>query len=186
MNETLTRPLVQRLERVESENRRLKRIGVLAVLGLGALMLLGQATPSAITPAVPAAKVIEAEKFVLRDPTGRERAELSVLADGSPTLGFVDPDGKPRALFGLGADGAPGLALLGPDDKGRLTLSVRRDGAAAVILVDAGGRPRARLDLETDGVPGLTFFARGGGVRAALGVMDDGRLFVFPGGQPAE
>jgi len=60
-----------------------------------------------------AGRVVEAERFVLKDASGRTRVELTVLGDGSPTLGLFDRNGLPRALLGLAPDGTPALALLG-------------------------------------------------------------------------
>jgi len=42
MNEPTMDKLEQRLDRLERENRRLKRIGVLVVVGIAAVVLMGQ------------------------------------------------------------------------------------------------------------------------------------------------
>ena len=63
-------------------------------------------------------KVVEAEKFVLRDAHGRSRAVMTVSADGSPVLALSDQDGTTRATLAVSADGSPGLDLA--DREGRL------------------------------------------------------------------
>jgi len=61
--------IVYRLERaVEKENRMLKRVGLGALVLAGAMLLMGQARSS---------RTVEAERFVLKDASGRVR-HLSV------------------------------------------------------------------------------------------------------------
>ncbi len=43
MNEPTMNNMVLRLDRLERENRRLKRIGALVVVGIAAVVLMGQA-----------------------------------------------------------------------------------------------------------------------------------------------
>ena len=76
--------LVARLEALENANRRLRRGGVVAVLLASALVLTG-ALPSGNTRVA-----VEAERFVLRDASGRVRAALGLRGDGSPSLKPVE------------------------------------------------------------------------------------------------
>ena len=77
MNEELE-VLEQRIRRLESQNRRLKWIGiVLVVLALA----------STVWAQKPRNVAIQAQKFQLRDDAGRLRAELSML-NGDPALRF--------------------------------------------------------------------------------------------------
>ncbi|HWR20610.1 MAG TPA: hypothetical protein VN444_01975 [Verrucomicrobiae bacterium] len=69
------------------------------------MVLMGQAT----TGRVP--KVIEAEEFILRDDTGKERAAMRVSADDIVRLEFFGNDGKHCAGLVLLADGSPSLKL---------------------------------------------------------------------------
>lgn len=82
--------LTGRLDRLEKENRKLKRIVMVLCVAGGALLVMGQ------TRSVP--KVVEAEKFVLKDPTGKEAAylgmsntgpELKVHDVSAPGAGFM-------------------------------------------------------------------------------------------------
>jgi hypothetical protein len=93
MAEPTMETLARRLDRVERENRRLKRTGVVALAVIAAVMLMGQATESKV------AKVVEAEKFVLRDAKGEKSADLEVKSDGSVMLGIGrgPMDGRPCA-----------------------------------------------------------------------------------------
>lgn len=81
-----------------TEDRRLWRTGAIAPLRVAALVLMGQAPPGNV------AKLVEAERSVLRESSGRVRAVLHTQADGSPPLDFRDGAGNPRARLGLSGD----------------------------------------------------------------------------------
>jgi hypothetical protein len=143
--------VMRRLEGLERENRRLKRMGGIAFLGLAALGLMGQLRPSSpiITPpAATIAAAVEAERFVLRDRSRKIRAELSVLADVATTLTLFDESGKLRAALTAGpAAGAGGpasgaaLTLFDADGRSRIAqFGVGATGSGAVTLADRGGQ----------------------------------------------
>ena len=50
--------VMNRLERLEKQNRRIKQIGALALILLGSVFLMGQASPP---------RTVEANEFVLKD-----------------------------------------------------------------------------------------------------------------------
>jgi hypothetical protein len=85
--------LTRRLDRLEQDNRRLKATGAVAVIILAGLLLMGQAGPT---------KVVEAEKFVVRDAKGTIRAELFGTASGAAELHLADKDGIQRLLTDTG------------------------------------------------------------------------------------
>ena len=130
--EPTTEILVQRLDRLERENRRLKRVGFLVAIGIAAAVLMGQART--------AGRVVEAEKFLLRDPSGKPRAQLAVRADGTSGLALYARDGKPRAGLTVGADGSASPRLNDRDEKNRAVLGVAADGRAAMGLFDRDGK----------------------------------------------
>jgi len=68
MTEPTMETLARRLDRVERENWWLKRVGVVALVVTATVMLVAMATPPVLT------KVVEAEKFVLKDIHGKVRA----------------------------------------------------------------------------------------------------------------
>ncbi|MFQ5894499.1 MAG: hypothetical protein ACE5JJ_01585 [Nitrospinota bacterium] len=98
--------LEERLSRLERQNRRLKQVGALALALLGSILLMGQALPKSRT--------VEAEKLVLKDPKGRERARLWIDKNG-PRLTFYDEKGTSQdsIVVDLGASwtGEAGLFL---------------------------------------------------------------------------
>ena len=80
--------ILQRLEKLERENRRLKRAGslVLLVVAVGFLMAQGRYS-----------RRIEAEEFVVTDAHGNERAALA-WQDKAPRLVLLDREGAPAPV----------------------------------------------------------------------------------------
>ncbi len=131
----------QRLERVERQNRRLRRAGIALFVVVAAGLLMAQAPPKE--------RIVEAEGFRLKDRQGNVRAELVVSRDG-PRL----------VLFGEG----------GKEHKERLTLDVVKEGPI-LTLYDANGQGRlsltallgeAGLDLQDHGNTRVHLYSRGG------------------------
>lgn len=60
--------LAQRLERLEKQNPRLKRVGIIALLALASFVLMGQAATK---------RRVEANEFILKDSDGRVKAAAS-------------------------------------------------------------------------------------------------------------
>jgi hypothetical protein len=133
MNGHTMQTLVIRLERLERENRRLRRAGAVALAGIVALALMGQ------TPSGEAAKVVEATQFVLRDSKGDTRAVLALGPDGSVGLGLSDEAGTARAWLSLGPQGSPGFALFDRAAQPRATLRLWPDGVPRLALNDKDG-----------------------------------------------
>jgi len=179
--------LVERLERLERQNRRLKRGGILGLALVGAAALMGQAPP--------AGQTVEAEGFILRGPNGKARAELAmrggeprlilrdanekeqvrlaVLADGSPALTFYYNDWRPNLMLKAGGVG-PALTLYDKEGKTAAVVGVYSDGSPSLTFMDKAQKTRAILGILSDGSPGLAFQDRAGARRTALGVMPDG------------
>jgi hypothetical protein len=171
-----------RLAKLERQNRRLKRLGLLFLLIAGAGFLLAQAPRKAARAApAPAAPAVTYDTLVvhrleLRDKAGMLRgvwtaegyapglalyddaeklhAEL-FLIDESPGLRFFDAAGNQRALLGVMA-GLPGLLLYDATGRTRAELNVI-DDRAGLVLADATGKTRAGLAVNADG-PGLALY----------------------------
>jgi len=161
--------LTQRLDRLERENRRLKISGAILLLALAAVGVMGQVLPKAVP------KVVEAERFVLRDAKGRVLAIWGTEASGTPGLHLYDLNGKPRAgLAVVGADGTPRLVLADQNGKARAVLRVGADGTPALALADQNEKARGGLAVGADGTPGLHLFDQNEKPRAVLLVRADG------------
>jgi hypothetical protein len=141
----LTSPdsLSARLDRLERESRRWKRVALGSWVTIAALFLLGQSPPRPGGPG----RAVEADPFVF----GTRGAGLALRSGGRPTaprLALHDPAGRARATLAVGADGAPALTLL--DTAGttvRATLLVGPDGAPGFARFDPAGTPRLAVAL---------------------------------------
>jgi len=121
--------LTRRLDRLERENRRLKLVGGLALLGMAALTVMGQTAPTSV------ANTLEAERFVLRDGAGNVRATLGLRPDGTAALALADDTQQDRAVLSVTA---PGQAAVDFSDRAghlRAGLGVRADGSALLTLL---------------------------------------------------
>lgn len=98
--------LEKRVERLERENRRLKRVGLLLLAFAVSIILMGQARP---------ATVIEAERFVIVNAEGAKKGELGVGRGGRPHLWLFDRNDDLGVILGIGSDetGAGALLALG-------------------------------------------------------------------------
>ncbi len=154
MVEPTMETLARRLDRVERENRWLKQAGVVALAVIAAVVLMGQATQGKV------AKVVEAEKFVLRDEKGNIRGDL-VVNGGIPSLN----------LYG---EAKHNYAIVSPS----LLSLVKKDVAFDVVLVKGEAslilrtgewiEAQARLDVDADGSARITVGKPGRG-KAVLG-----------------
>lgn len=108
-----------RIEKLERENRRMKRIVALAALIGGSLLLMGQAKPS---------RTVEAESFLLRDSQGGLRATLDMWHE-APMLRLYDKSGVARAWLSVMGNGEPGLTFYDAAGNQMVMLSAVKDGA---------------------------------------------------------
>ena len=75
--------VLERISKLEKQNQRLKKLNTAIVMFLSAILLMGQAAPSP--------KVLEAQRFVLKDSEGNVRGWMGTIGNGSElTLGNVN------------------------------------------------------------------------------------------------
>ena len=184
MSDGMLDHLTQRLDRLERENRRLRLLGALALLGASALVLMGQTAPS------PVVNTLEAERFVLRDGAGNVRASLGLRPDGTAALVLADDTQQERVVLSVTAPGLAGLDLSDRTGHLRAGLGVRADGAAQLSLLDQGDRPRVEIKAHGDGRPsvfGLRLLqAAGRTTQAELIIAHSGEASLFPTATPIE
>lgn len=164
--------VLARLERLETQNRRLKRI-VLGVLLLGVVVVLLGAADE------PKVKTVETDRLILRDKFGRQRAVLQITggdADSSPALILYDENERPRVGLGVNKDG-PGLYFTDANGKHRAVLSRNNEGIG-LDLLDANGKPRAEFRV-TDSGAGMLARDEAGNPRFAAGTDKDQRPTLF-------
>jgi hypothetical protein len=141
--------VLDRITKLEAQNRRLRRGGVAILVLLSAVILMGQAAPSS--------RVVEAERFILKDSEGNVRGWMGTIGRGSElSLGnvnaqpmmrlIVSTDASDLHFFGsrksglnLGVDsGDPDISLMGAEGNDGARITFGRDGPA-LTLRDAKG-----------------------------------------------
>ncbi len=114
--------LLQRVERLEKQNRYLRTLGLFAGVFIGGVLLIGAARLNGGTGEPrkeddKVADVIEAQKFILRDRDGKQRAALQIKGEANNYVAFELFDARGNRSVGLyaGPKGS-GDVLLNEDD----------------------------------------------------------------------
>ena len=135
--------ILNRLARVERQNRALKWAGVALLV----LILFGSFWGQTASNK----NVVKAEEFVLLDDQGRYRAVLE-MTDSGPSFSLVDRVGTDRVKLALWPEGSPGLYLNDAKGELRATLAVGPDGLARIRLLNEIGEKHFEMppgrDLE--------------------------------------
>jgi hypothetical protein len=147
--------LEQRLDRLERENRWMRRIGAVGVAVAAAVFLIGQGNG-------PPDLVVRSLKVVDKD--GKVCIELVTTAAGSPILRLKDNSGKTRVAMVVPRDGLSytGLYLRDKDGKLRVVLDGDLDGS---LMLFKDGKLRVKIG---GGVPFLKLQDENGKLRALL------------------
>lgn len=135
--------LSSRLDRLERENRRWRRI----VVGVGGLA----ATLGLVAMATPVCDVITAERLVLRDTSGRQRFTIDAYNQETPTITWSDKSGRTMARLALENDGLARITYYDAQGKPRAnervgapnssgdvpkTGDAKKDGAPTIVMKD--------------------------------------------------
>jgi hypothetical protein len=148
-------PLELRIEKLEKQNRLFRRGALTCLIALVSVGLMGQtkhphkAAPTA-APSIP--EKIEAQSFILKDSTGKIRAELSMAGTG-PALKLRDESGTPLVTLSLNDSNPQGamMHLSDPQHQAGISLSVLEGMGSQLSLV--GERPdiQARMEVAPEG-----------------------------------
>src|SRR6058998_1260327 len=136
--------VLERLEKLERQNRRLRLAGIALLLSGGAVAVMGQAARSPRTVAV----AVEARKFVLRDAKGKKRAELGLFLD-KPALVLYDEAERATASLGTFQD-ITGWALFGAREQ-RLAVLEATPGGPNLSLYSVEGARRLNIGVLAQG-----------------------------------
>jgi hypothetical protein len=124
MNEQMNE-LSQRVQKLEAENKRLKRLGIGAAVVVGAVGLMSAASTMCNT--------VSAERFVLRDANGRDRAVMTAYETGGvPNFSLLDASGKKALTFGVSESGQSYIELSGKAGPVRSNFAVSPEGQATI------------------------------------------------------
>lgn len=155
--------LVQRLEKLERQNRFFKIAALLALL----------AVASAFSIAARPANIVTAERFVVQDSSGKTIATLGPDTDGLPGLSIKDSNtGKERAWLGLWSKGQEAsLGFFDQNAKERSRLGILANGLTRLSIDDDNGKLRAWIGQSGGGKEsGIGFYDANEKERAWMGI----------------
>ncbi|PYV92278.1 MAG: hypothetical protein DMG90_04850 [Acidobacteria bacterium] len=144
--------LAERVVKLETQNRRLKKAGIAVILLVSVPLFMGQAETN---------RVVEANAFHLMDASGKIRAQLSMEMSG-PTLSLLDAGGSP--VVSLAGGDQPVLVLNRPGTTEQIQLGTNKIHFG-LGLYDK--QIRASLSIE-NGTPGIDLFDESGTAQATL------------------
>ena len=108
-------------------------------------------------------KVVRAERVVIVDGGGKERARFGISENGAASVEFFGEDGQEtRVSLGTDPNGVPVLHILGKDGKAQATVSMAPGSKPFLSLSDETGTPRVMLLIGTEGSADLVFSDRSG------------------------
>jgi hypothetical protein len=161
--------LLARIEKLERQNRNLKRGALACLIVFASFGVIGQlmgqtttqrkktATPKAATPPPPPAplvlpKDIEAESFTLKDANGKVRAELSMSGEG-PSFKLRDQAGTALVTLSVldTATGGPLLLLSDPQHLASVSMSAVTGQGSQLSLIGARPDIQAHIGVAPDG-----------------------------------
>lgn len=134
--------LEARLAQLESDNRRLRRVGGAALIGLSALTLMSFAAPVIC-------ETVWAERFVLRDAQNKTRVTINAYATDTPSLVFHDARGKAMGSVGIAPDGSFKLEMM-KDGKSVPAVMQSTDGGFRLADAASATRRPSRVLKEVD------------------------------------
>src|SRR3954467_3752107 len=155
--------VMQRIEKLERQNRFFKIAALLLLIAVASVFLVA-ARP---------ANVVTAERFVLQDVSGKTLATLGVDTDGLPGLSIKDPTtSKERAWLGLWNKGQEvSLGFFDQNAKERSRLGILANGITRLNIDDDNGKLRAWIGQSAGGKEsGIGFYDGAEKERAWFGI----------------
>ncbi len=140
---------------------------------VGALLLaliIGLTAGVAITKHSLSGKgVLEAERFLAVDASGKMRASFGVSTDESSVLELADRNGWPRLRLRVQENGTPSASLMDDRDRVRMEMIVTSSGLPEVALRGEDGELRAWLAVDGAGAGALLVRDEKGVLRVMIG-----------------
>lgn len=165
--------LIERVEALEADNARLRRITTSLFIGAGVLvgLLLALVVVTARRGFPGAlANVVESNSFVVKDDDGNVRGAWGMADDGSSRLVLQNAQGQGSLTLTLLPDGSPGVSFTDSAGQSRMVLGLLPDQTTTLVFADRDGRTRTVLGLAPDGSSSLAFADEDGSTRAGLGL----------------
>jgi hypothetical protein len=173
----LERGLITRIQDLERETRRYRRLWIATVMGFAIVLGLGAALVMVTgRHSLPGqvADVVEARQFQIRDATGTVRGAWGIAQDGALRLTLMAPNSKAAVTMTVLKGGAPGLTFSDTSGRARGVLALLPDETLSLTFADRSGMTRSVLGLNPEGSATLVFADRTGATRAGLGVDSRG------------
>lgn len=153
--------ILDRLNRLERTNRRLKLAGVLAFSVLGAGLLMGQASQSS-------KRVVEAEEFRLVEKDGTLRGNWGVESEGNVAMRLLQRHGHGSLVLDANPDGSVSVGLIDGTGKVRGMWATTPEGSIVLSQTDEAGTRRGTW-VVGEGLTYLSLRDKDGTNRAILG-----------------
>jgi len=136
--------VLERLDKLERQNRRLKQSALAAFVVATALVTMYATQP------VP--QKITAHRFDVVDDSGKMRVAIS-NAEGRSGIALFDAQSNPRASMTLDASGSPLMWVCDAGGKSRVSLGVFEDGPSISLRNEKG---KTHIGLDPSGAPRIT------------------------------
>ena len=152
----------ERLHRLERENRAFKRLFALALACVLVLIAAG------FDRADDVKKVVEAERFVLRDANGKERIRMSAdAADQAASIMLFNSEQKVVAvLYADDREKSSVLTLQNPDASAFTCLNMKEDGTTHFSVEKADKKVLCSIGMHgNDKLPKVFILDRDGNVK---------------------
>jgi len=130
--------LQKRLNMLEKANRKMRYLGFALILGT-VVLFSAQCRNS---------RILEAERFILKDAKGETRGGMLLTADG-PALEFSDSNRTTRLILSVFRN-TPNVVVKDANGTGVVVLADVPTGPG-LMLYDRSGNPRAQLDVGNSG-----------------------------------
>ena len=147
--------LAQRVEGLERTIRWWQCLAGLALVAVSTTVFLGAAATKKANPP----GEVRAQRLVLVDHAGKERAGLALVSPHQPGLTLSDDDGRPRLTLSLTQHGEPLLSFADASGTHRILLGLDLYGMFLRVNDDAGNL-RATLAVPSEGEPELELLGR--------------------------
>jgi len=102
-------------------------------------------------------KEIRANRFVLEDPTGRTRALLQAMPDGTAFIDLFGADSASLSLC-IDSDGNPKIGFKNKKGRHVISIGVSDNEGQGIQLSDSEGRPVCFIFTAQDGIPRIKLF----------------------------
>lgn len=158
--------LVQRINRLEKQNRQIKRMGFLTGLILLVALVVAQKPQDT-------SSTLEVSSFRLVTSDGTLRAELGLEQNDNPFLKFYDKRGDELTSLELDSEKNPRLTFRTKTGKPFLELGADHYESPYISLSDTSGKPRARLNLGSNESPAFALFDSTGKARIQLNIQNN-------------